>query len=396
MMTCALLCSAGETCYATSSDAMDCLNSIPFNRGWANATIDVVSQSLENFGFKALYHSTGPPYSINLDIMGELAGTQDLIDADSFANDLAFQEHVQNIFQLTLDAHTRYRKPACYNANFVQPFAFDMQVVPGSEPDNGSSQNPAVTSMDSEPRLFVMENLYSEQYAAQYPGFDIQALIGQEIVLLDGLEATTAIAQWGDSHETRSNNAGARFNSAVRSFLSRSAMQTSVVPLQDLALTLADGSEVTLPWLASYTDGLADVSVCAAAPAITASEQPRAPLPRAHPSHVLLADPHPPALLVPEVLHAERADRQVVVPSDSPYYLSCFVQTLPASSSNASQAAVSRVLVMKVASFSPPGLDYTDAWTQFLASAETCLSQQFDLVVVSEWLPPAALLLAAE
>lgn len=38
---------------------------------------------------------------------------------------------------------------------------------------------------------------------------------------------------------------------------------------------------------------------------------------------------------------------------------------------------------MKVASFSPPGEDYTDAWTQFLNSAETCLSQEFDLAVVS-------------
>jgi hypothetical protein len=79
-------------------------------------------------------------------------------------------------------------------------------------------------------------------------------------------------------------------------------------------------------------------------------------------------------------LHAERADRQQIVPADSPYYLSCFVQTV--SSTNASVAGVSRVLVMKVASFSPPGIDYTDAWTNFLASAETCLSQQFDLVVV--------------
>jgi hypothetical protein len=89
---------------------------------------------------------------------------------------------------------------------------------------------------------------------------------------------------------------------------------------------------------------------------------------------------HPPTLLSPDILHAERADRQQIVPADSPYYLSCFVQTV--SSTNASVAGVSRVLVMKVASFSPPGIDYTDAWTNFLASAETCLSQQFDLVVV--------------
>lgn len=318
--------------------------------------------------------------------MGELANTQTLIDAETFTKDLDFQEHVQNIFQSTLDAHTRYRKPACYNANFVQPFAFDMKIIPGSVPDNGSSQNPAVVSMDSEPRVFLMENLYTSQYPVQYPAlsFDIQNYIGQEIVLLDGLEAVTAISQWGDSHETRSNNRGVRFNSAIRSFLSRSSSQTAILPMTDLVVTLADGTELTLPWLASYTNGLADVNVCAAAPAVTtsASEElaavPAAPLSRAHSTTTL--DAHPPTLLVSEVLHAERADRQQIVPSDSPYYLSCFVQTV--SSANASIAGVSRVLVMKVASFSPPGDDYTDAWTNFLNSAETCLSQQFDLVVV--------------
>jgi hypothetical protein len=35
-----------------------------------------------------------------------------------------------------------------------------------------------------------------------------------------------------------------------------------------------------------------------------------------------------------------------------------------------------------VASFSPPGDDYHDAWAGFLGSAETCLSQNVDLVVV--------------
>mmetsp|Transcript_20191 Transcript_20191/g.34062 ORF Transcript_20191/g.34062 Transcript_20191/m.34062 type:complete len:609 (-) Transcript_20191:42-1868(-) len=385
MMTCALLCSPGQTCYANSTAAMDCLNSIPFNRAWANATIDVVTQSLENFGFGALYHATGPPYSINLDIMGELANTQAMIDVDAFANDLDFQEHVQNVFQLTLDAHTRYRKPACYTANFVQPFAFDIQVVPGSSPDNGSSQNPAVTSMDTEPRLFIMENLYTEQYLVQYPEApNLADYLGQEILLLDGLEATTAIAQWGDSHETRSNNAGARFNSAVRSYLYRSSQQSSILPMTDLQVTLVNGTELTLPWLAAYSDGLADPSVCAAPPADTVSTTaeetpaPVRPLTRAQAAPSL--DLHPPTLLHPDTLHSERADREQIVPADSPYYLSCFVQTV--SSSNATIAGVSRVLVMKVASFSPPGDNYTDAWEHFLGSAETCLSQEFDLVVV--------------
>lgn len=46
MSTCALACVAGETCYATSVAAMDCLNSIPFNRAWANATIGKQAESI--------------------------------------------------------------------------------------------------------------------------------------------------------------------------------------------------------------------------------------------------------------------------------------------------------------------------------------------------------------
>ena len=345
--------------------------------------LDVLSQSLENFGFDALYHATGPPYNINLDVMGELDSTQTMIDDEAFVNDLDFQEHVQNIFQLTIDAHTRYRKPACYNANFVQPYAFDMRIVPDSYVDNGSHQNPAVTSMSDEPRLFIMENLYTEQYSIQYPSYDIQDLIGQEILLLDGIEATTAISQWGDTHETRSNNPGARFNAAIRSYLYRSAMQVSILPLTDLNVTLVNGTSITLPWLASYSEGLADVSVCAAPPQTDADESlnsksNRRSLTRSHVTTAM--QEHPPVLLRPEILYSERADRTVIVPSDSPYQLSCFIQTV--SSNNATVAGVQEVLVMKVASFSPPG-DYIDAWTNFLDSAETCLSQEFDLVVVS-------------
>ena len=40
---------------------MTCLRSLPLNRKVANATLDVMTQSLANFGFKELYHSTGPP-----------------------------------------------------------------------------------------------------------------------------------------------------------------------------------------------------------------------------------------------------------------------------------------------------------------------------------------------
>lgn len=381
MSACTLACAAGQTCFAPASSAVDCLASIPFNQLWANATLDVLSQSLENFGFGALYHATGPPYSINLDIMGELENTQTLVDEGNFANDLDFQEHLQDIFQLTIDAHTRYRKPACYNADFIQPFAFDMRIVPDSYVDNGSSQNPAVRSMSDEPRLFIMENLYTEQYEIQYPSYDIRDIIGQEILLLDGLEATTAISQWGDTHETRSNNPSARFNAAIRSYLYRSAMQVSILPVTDLTVTLVNGTSITLPWLAKYSEGLADLSVCAAPPALLSGTKTKEAPPSLTRSQIVRTmEEQPPMVLKPHVLVSEeRSDRTVIVPSDSPYQLSCFIQTV--SSANATIAGVQKVLVMKVASFSPPG-DYIDAWTNFLDSAEACLSQEFDLAVV--------------
>jgi len=90
---CILQCSSNtQPCFANAEDIVDCLGSIPFSQDWANATLDVLLQSLENFGFKELYHSTGPPYSISLDVLGELSDTYEMMP---FINDLLFQEHVQ-------------------------------------------------------------------------------------------------------------------------------------------------------------------------------------------------------------------------------------------------------------------------------------------------------------
>ena len=192
----------------------------------------MLSQSLQNFGFDALYHSTGPPYNIQLDVQGELAAAKSLVDSGSFATDLDFQEHMQAIFQKTIDAHTRYQKPACYSAVFVQPFAFDMRV---NHEDPGS--------LDDEPKVYLMHNLYTEEYKTMYPDIPIDSLIGQEVVLLNGVELTTEVSAWGDTHETKSNNPGIRFNAAIRSYLYRSAISVNILPVSDLAVTLADGSQ---------------------------------------------------------------------------------------------------------------------------------------------------------
>lgn len=100
---CTLDCPVGETCYTDAATALDCLYSIPMNEEWADQTIDVLSSSLENFGFGALYHSTGPPYVINLDIQGELSVTRTMVADKTFATDIEFQEHLQALFQSTLD-----------------------------------------------------------------------------------------------------------------------------------------------------------------------------------------------------------------------------------------------------------------------------------------------------
>jgi hypothetical protein len=71
----------------------------------------------------------------------------------------------------------------------------------------------------------------------------------------------------------------------------------------------------------------------------------------------------------------------VIIPTDSPTYVSCFTQEI--ASEDATTAGVQTVLVMKVASFSPPGDDYKVAWSGFLNDTQTCLSvAKFDLLIV--------------
>jgi hypothetical protein len=234
------------------------------------------------------------------------------------------------------------------------------------------------SSVANEPKVYLMENLYTAIYPTVFPGLDVAPLVDKEIVLLNGVEVTTEVASWGNTHETRSNNAGIRFNSAIRSYLYRSAISLNILPLEDLVVTFADGSSVTLPWLASYTQGLADVNKCAALPETSiASHKPKLSFQHDHLAPHLDA---PPFRLQASAVQDSRPDREVIVPTNSKYYISCFTQTM--SSEDASIAEVKRVLVMKVASFSPPGDSYLEAWTGFLDEAEQCLSTEFDLIVV--------------
>ena len=378
--SCSLTCEADATCYASKDEAMNCLKSIPFNLDWATATIDTISASLENYGFLQLYHNTGPPYITSLQIMEELAATQVMANNGEFATDMDFQEHIQNVIQITQDAHTRYQKPVCYNAVFLQPFAFDYRVTasPGSE--------------DEEPKAYLMRNLYTDDYLKMFPDSPIASLIDQEVTLLNGLELTTELTTWTDAHETRSNNRGSRFNMGVRSYLFRSAIQYSVAELDDLSITMTDGSKYTFPWMASYTTGLADVDFCSAVDSAATEGELQARKTRFpginKKHHPELLDP--PTPLSTRILNSTRAktglsasakatagERTIIVPSDSPNMVSCFTQT--ASGADAEAAGVSNTLVMKVSSFAPPGLT---GITGFLNDVETCLATDYDLLVI--------------
>ena len=357
---CKLACPADETCYANVADTLDCLTSIPFNEEWATATVDVISQCLENYGFLQLYHETGPPYVTSIDIEKELKETQRMINDGEFTTDIDFQEHVQDLIQTTQDAHTRYQKPVCYNAVFLQPFSFDMRIVEGA-------------SESEEPKVFLMRNLYTDQYLEMFPDSPIESLIGQEVTLLDGLELTSAISEWGDNHETRSNNRGARFNAALRSYLFRSAIQYNIRPMSDLTITTVDGKGYNFPWMVSYTTGLADVAFCEAEGIREDGFRREFPgVNRKH--HPELLDP--PTPLSGPVLR-DTPERTVIVPSDSPNAVSCFTQKV--SSSDGEAAGVSNALVMKVASFAPPGVS---GITGFLNDVETCITSDYDIMVI--------------
>lgn len=363
-------CPEDTNCYATGASAMECISALPLNKEWANATLDVLTASLENFGFGALYHSTGPPYSINLDIEGELSSVYDIVNSNGFAADIDFQEYVQAIFTKTLDAHTRYHKPECYNAIFVQGFAFDIRV---EEPIDESA-------VSQEPKIFLMENLYLHNYTSIYDTIDVSSYIGKEVLLLNGVEALTEISQWGDTHETRSNNRGIRFNAAFRSYLYRSSSDVNIVPLENLVITFTDGTSSTFPWLAKYTTGLGDVDVCAAeAPnkGLTSNSNSKVVAdPRKLQSELLTVSPP----LSHNRLQDTRTDRVTVIPSNSSTYVSCFTQRVDAA--DAHTDGISNVLVLKVASFSPPGDNYTEAWIEFLNDVETCLETDYEMIVV--------------
>jgi len=123
-----------------------------------------------------------------------------MINNDEFTTDFLFQEYIQSLLQSTLDAHTRYQKPACYSATFIQPFAFDVRIIGESSLSSSSSSKikhdstdiNTITSVNSnEMQLYIMKNKYTDIYATLYPDIPINSLINQQISLLNNLEFLT-------------------------------------------------------------------------------------------------------------------------------------------------------------------------------------------------------------
>ncbi|GMH72351.1 hypothetical protein TL16_g05892 [Triparma laevis f. inornata] len=364
---CTLTCPEDTVCYSASiSDAADCWNNIPTNVEWKNNTLNTISQSLENFGFGALYHNTGPPYNLKVPVMEELEATKAMV----FDNDFQFQEHLQGILTSLLDAHTRYSKPQCYSATLVMPMAFDFKLTE-TVTNSGAVQ--------SEPIPYFIPSTYYNQYDEQFGGIDA-ALFSQPVALINGVEVITAIDSWGSGHETRSNNAGARFNAALRSFLYRSVVSCLVDDAGDgLTITMQDGTEIVLDWLVSFTSQFGQASEC-----VTSDVKVESGVKEMQPNRqrVLLNEGLGEAKITHAELHEDRPDRKVVIsPEEAQYEISCFVQQTKGDA-GADAAEVSEVLVMKVASFSPNSTGYLAAWTGFTEDTSRCLDESFDMIVV--------------
>jgi len=362
--TCTLNCTK-PTCFASPSDVLDCLENVPFNKTWAEATIDTLTQSLEaGYGFKALMHDTGPPYEIQVDLLTELKGI-----SDSYTSQFAFEEAVQATLIKTLDAHTRYSKPMCFNATFASPLIFQLEVSTEKTKSGQAIENV---------HAVLQPSAFFSSYIAENPTYvdTLNQLVGQELITVNGKEWQTEVHFWGSTHDSRSNNPGARFNSAIRSYLFRSAISYPIYPGEDvtsLTFTTAEGS-FTMPWLGVYGPNLGDANSCVD-------------------SDVSFAVSNKQKVIIDgaaelKSLHdkAEDSRKVIIDPGDAEFQISCFTQTLDTSEgTDADTAGISNVLVMKVSSFSPNSpnsTNYTDAWAGFVGDAQKCLSVDFDMIVV--------------
>jgi len=183
----------GDYCLGSSSDLLDCLNTVPYNASWATATLTTLKESLTaGYGFLQFMEDTGPPYRIEVDLLSEL---DDISAALPYSNQFGFEEAVQSTLIKTLDAHTRYSKPLCFNGTFASPLIFQLEA--SNEVTKGGSSVESV-------KAILAKSAHFDEYVTMYPASaDIaSSLVGQELILVNNKEWQTEVYGWS-SHDAR-------------------------------------------------------------------------------------------------------------------------------------------------------------------------------------------------
>ena len=352
--------------------ARACARSIAPRADWHRSTIAALLTGLDNYGFRQLARHSGPPYNVAVDVAAALNATL----AQTYAAEIDFHEDVQTALIELHDAHTSYyRKPACLAlAAAVSPFIFDIALVDTAPALSGNGKGASLPAT-SVVRVTLAPSVFFDQYTATFPELAaaMRSALGRTVALIDGLETVTALSAWGDRAVGHANDAGARFNDALRSFLYR-PLSTQLWPSNSgIELTLDDaaaGATLTVPWLISYAIGFGDSSACVAPLAVTSEarvNQVSEPVSQKLQNDDIFASTHASFASAPSAFTlSSQSSRRVIVPPGATSGISCFVQTTASSAAEGSSAANERrTLVLVVSSF---------AYTDFLTSAALCLS----------------------
>jgi hypothetical protein len=355
--------------------ARACARSIEPRADWHRSTIAALMTGLDNYGFRQLVRRSGPPYNVAIDVVAALNATL----AKSYAAEIDFHEDVQTALTALHDAHTSYYiKPLCFGrATLLSPFVFEVALV--------DAQGVMVTLAPSA-SFDVYTKVFPDRAAA------MRAALTRKVALIDGLETLTALSAWGDADVGASNDASARFNDAVRSFLYRPLSEQHWPRDDAIVLTLdnvAAGEQLVVPWLVGYRAGFGDADQCvpeaARQPLARAAKSPAprpTPLPRRRHRNLQslsqrfrarLGDtPSRSARLSPLAFTSSAAalSRQVIVPPGATLSgIACFVQSTD-SNSGSGEARRTLVLVVPTFDLNPDSPDYVE----FFQAAAKCLS----------------------
>ena len=364
---------------ADFASVLACARSIAPRADWHRSTIAALLTGLDNYGFRQLVRRSGPPYNVAIDVVAALNATL----AKTYAAEVDFHEDVQTALTALHDAHTSYYiKPFCFGrAALLSPFVFEVAV---------DTEGVSVT---------LAPSAFFNDYTGVFPQLaaTMHAALNRKVALLDGLETVTALSAWGDAAVGASNDASARFNDAVRSFLYRPLSIMHWPSSSAIVLTLdnaAAGEQLVVPWLIGYRSGFGDADQCALPPArqlvhsaAAAPTQRPNPVPRRrhrnlqslsrrlrarHGDDAFISAAAAALPLASPVSTASASAReQIVPPGTTMSGIACFVQSTDSSNST-STGETRRTLVLVVPSFdlNPDKPDYAE----FFAAAAKCLS----------------------